>query len=678
MFNSNSVTIKSKIIMGFSTLTLMLVILGSIGFFGIQRLSDNINFIIGPAWDTADGAMEGTISIEAQMIAVAAIVSGSNQEQNLTRYKEASEGAREAIDALISAGLIPQDQINTVNSAIEHYNESAATLFDELKTYTAEKKAYNDIVAEFVQLGEEMEEIGDAAVEEIKNNPTMSFQWQGDLDQRWEAADGGMESNIGLLWSLYHMSRFLAHEVDATTTKQHILKAIDFQKEASSSMLNTGHFDQSAGAKWGNKSYRDLYQYYFSTYQTQLLSLIEKAETYQASYAAYQQSSSKLLELLGVLEENGDATVEGQVSVISNVISNTLFLMIGATILGTAAAIIFTFILVKVVITPITEVINRIKRIARGDGDLTQRIEIQSQDEMGQLASEFNAFIDNVHIIVKQVSTNCSDMAMSMQKMLTSTKIASEKVDEQRDQTDQIATAFNELSATSREISNNTSEASNAANSANTMSLDAREIVGSAIQAINQLAGEVEEASTVISSLEHDVTKIVSVLAVIQGIAEQTNLLALNAAIEAARAGEQGRGFAVVADEVRSLASKTQESTEEIKDMIDRLQSGSAKAVHVMQKSKDRGHETVSQSEKVSTSLKNMSALIAQINDINAQVACASEEQTAVSEEMNHSVQNVVGLADDVSTRIKDSSIMCRDLTARTEQLSELVNRFKV
>ncbi|HKK57094.1 methyl-accepting chemotaxis protein, partial [Marinobacter sp.] len=327
---------------------------------------------------------------------------------------------------------------------------------------------------------------------------------------------------------------------------------------------------------------------------------------------------------------------------------------------------------------PIREVINRIKNIAQGDGDLTQRMEVRSQDEMGQLATEFNVFIDNIHGIVKQVSTNCADMANSMQRMLSTTIAASEKVTEQSEQTDQIATAFNEMSSTSRDISTNTNSASESANNAKGVSDEAKGVVDNAIQSINKLANEIEEASTVIMSLEQDVREIVSVLTVIQGIAEQTNLLALNAAIEAARAGEQGRGFAVVADEVRSLASKTQDSTEEIRVMIDRLQQGSTKAVDVMQQSKTRGQETVEHSENVSRSLADMSSLITQINDLNTQIASASEQQTAVSEDMNESVQGILVIADEVNSGISDSSRLCEELTAKTKELSDLVDRFKV
>lgn len=671
-------TIKSKIIMGFSILALMIIIVGGVGLYGIQRLSDNLTFITGPAWDTADGAMEGTIGIQSQMLAVSAMTSGGDYDQSIASFNDAVDLADEALNRLIDAGLMEASQINEVTAAIQLHLSRTQTIFGTFQEFEETKRDFNSLVTEFVQLGEEMEAIGDGAVEEIEANPTGLYQWEGDLDKRWAAADGGMESNIGLLWGLFHVERLLAQDGDTAEAEKEILAALEFQKEASNEMLSSGRFDINAGPDWDNKTYSALYEDYFDSYESTLLKLISRTKTYQQSYDAYRVSSENLLNILEEFEETGDATVEEKITVIDEVKNNTLMLMLISTVAGAILAVIFTAVLVRLVINPIREVINRIKNIAQGDGDLTQRMEVRSQDEMGQLATEFNVFIDNIHGIVKQVSTNCADMVNSMQRMLSTTFAASEKVTEQSEQTDQIATAFNEMSSTSRDISTNTNSASESANNAKGVSDEAKGVVDNAIQSINKLANEIEEASTVIMSLEQDVREIVSVLTVIQGIAEQTNLLALNAAIEAARAGEQGRGFAVVADEVRSLASKTQDSTEEIRVMIDRLQQGSTKAVDVMQQSKTRGQETVEHSENVSRSLADMSSLITQINDLNTQVASASEQQTAVSDDMNQSVQGILVIADEVSSGISDSSQMCEELTTKTKELRDLVDRFKV
>lgn len=241
-----------------------------------------------------------------------------------------------------------------------------------------------------------------------------------------------------------------------------------------------------------------------------------------------------------------------------------------------------------------------------------------------------------------------------------------------------VATAVNEMQMTSQSVAENANEAASASHKANREADNTNAILKTTVSSIQSLAGEVDNASQVIHNLDLDVANIASILDVIRGIADQTNLLALNAAIEAARAGEQGRGFAVVADEVRSLASRTQESTGEIQSMIEKLQHGAREAVAVMQASKERGHDTIDNAGKASDSLAEIIASISLMSQMNSQIATAASEQTSVSDEVNNNVMHILENSHHMVEMVSSAENACLSLAGQCETLDDLVAQFKV
>jgi len=243
---------------------------------------------------------------------------------------------------------------------------------------------------------------------------------------------------------------------------------------------------------------------------------------------------------------------------------------------------------------------------------------------------------------------------------------------------EQVATAMNEMTSTVQEVSRNANQAADAAVNADNESQTGNVVVTKTVDSINSLASEVANATTVINELKDDTESISSILDVIRGIAEQTNLLALNAAIEAARAGEQGRGFAVVADEVRTLASRTQQSTTEISSMIEKLQSGANSAVTVMQDSLERTETTVEHATKAGISLTSITAAVATINDMNLQIANAAKEQTEVAEDINKNIIEINMIAEQTSSHSKDTAQTSTELSDLAKQLAGVVGQFRI
>ena len=327
---------------------------------------------------------------------------------------------------------------------------------------------------------------------------------------------------------------------------------------------------------------------------------------------------------------------------------------------------------------PLSRVISAIEDLASGDGDLTLRMSVDSQDELGQLSGSLNQFLDKLHSLIKRAAATSGQVREASGKMLQLNSQTQEMITNQHSSTDMVATAINEMAATVQEIAQS---ASNAADGARTADADARkgsERVDSSAISIRDLAQDVERAAEVIHKLENEAEKVGSVLDVIRGIAEQTNLLALNAAIEAARAGEQGRGFAVVADEVRTLASRTQQSTTEIQGMIEKLQSGARNAVSVMDAGREKAQVSVERAESAGSSLIEITKAVASISSMNTQIASAAEEQSAVTQEINRNITEISAISDRNSQISSEAAQASSVLSEYAQELDRIVQNFKI
>ncbi|ENM5890693.1 methyl-accepting chemotaxis protein [Vibrio mimicus] len=319
-----------------------------------------------------------------------------------------------------------------------------------------------------------------------------------------------------------------------------------------------------------------------------------------------------------------------------------------------------------------------ISSFASGDADLTARMENFSVPEFAKLSSNFNRFVESLQNIIKRVNQVGQQVVEETNAMSQRAAQVDSLASNQREETEQVATAMTEMTTTAQEISSNANNAAQSARDAEDNATDVHKIVNAAARSVQSLAEEVADASSVIAKLEGDVNNITSSLAVIQDIAEQTNLLALNAAIEAARAGEQGRGFAVVADEVRKLASRTQESTQEIHTMIQQLKSGSDAAVKAMESSQQRSISTVQEANAAAEALQKIQASIGTIMDMNALIATATEEQSIVGQEISQRIVVISDQSSESATLANKNRQGSQTLNGRAHELYELVARFKV
>ncbi len=327
---------------------------------------------------------------------------------------------------------------------------------------------------------------------------------------------------------------------------------------------------------------------------------------------------------------------------------------------------------------PLRQMVVMLDDIAQGEGDLTRRLEVDRADELGQIAKGFNTFLAKLQTMIGQVVTSVQKVSDSSEYTADIAIRTNQGVQKQLAEIELVATAVHEMTATAQDVARNATHAAEAANHADQAANEGKRIVQSTSEAITALANEIGRAVGVVQSLAKDSENINAILVTIRSIAEQTNLLALNAAIEAARAGEQGRGFAVVADEVRNLAQKTQQATEEIQTMIQQLQNGTRDVVSVMENSQARTDDSVQQAAEAAQALASITEAVSVINDMNTQIASAAEEQSAVAEDINRNVTTIGQVAQEVAGGADESSQASAELTKLAEQQRRLINQFKV
>jgi methyl-accepting chemotaxis protein len=418
-------------------------------------------------------------------------------------------------------------------------------------------------------------------------------------------------------------------------------------------------------------------------FSTNLQQASASLQAYRAAVSQYRDSqvaSAAALKLMNVqgdiLLDRSNTLTASQTVVRDHDAAQAKQLLLLATLLALIVGLVAAWAITRQIIIPLNQTLKVAERVA--SGDLSHNLESARQDELGQLQRAMQSMTVGLRELIGGISDGVTQIASAAEQLSAVTEQTSAGVNSQKIETDQVATAMNEMAATVQEVARNAEEASEAAVAADQQAREGDKVVGEAIAQIERLATEVGNSTIAMADLKRESDKIGSVLDVIKSVAQQTNLLALNAAIEAARAGEAGRGFAVVADEVRSLAQRTQKSTEEIEELIVGLQNGTQQVATIMDNSRGLTDSSVELTRRAGSALENITRTVSTIQAMNSQIATAAEQQSAVAEEINRSVLNVRDVSEQTSSASEETAASSAELARLGIYLQTLVGRFRI
>ncbi|GDY26264.1 hypothetical protein AHAT_21540 [Agarivorans sp. Toyoura001] len=510
------------------------------------------------------------------------------------------------------------------------------------------------------------------------NNILVQQQSQFSIEQIRDQYFPALDTATVAQNTLYNIDQLLQTAV--TTGEEESLESADTQQQLLRSKLNE-LLEILPSARKEVTHLQSLLNNYYGQARSIALSLVDGSADFatlpakaERSAAILQELTTGIANLRANTEQAFNQTIDGTIS--SSQSAVTTGIMLGVV---TIVIVIFVGIMTtKSIVNSIAQVTSSLREIAEGEGDLTVRVDYDGKDEIATLVHWFNQFISKMQISIATTTETVQALQDVSTRLMETSKHTASSIESQNHSVDAVSAAIQEMTSSVHHIADFASQASEEASSANGTAQEGNQVVENTISVINDLAEEVNSTAKAINQLEAYTSNVGVILDAIRGIAEQTNLLALNAAIEAARAGEQGRGFAVVADEVRTLASRTQDSTQEIQQVLEELQKGSGSAVEAMNRGIEQAGLSVEQSAQAGKSLMDITGKVESIHAVNEQIAAATEQQTKTSDLIHNSVNDIQQISLAVAKSSSEIDNVSEDVRQVTQRLSEVISQFKV
>lgn len=671
-----NLTVAVKIIGGFAIISILLVITSVISLSNLSTINESTQQQNELAIPTLKAS--NTLALEISQMSNLTLKGYYQSDltllaKELEEYKAITnqfESQLSQLKTIVSKENTLLSNLQKVDGVYGSFNQSALSLFDNHKLSiekqqqlsseidTLEEKA-DDAVMLLLDLADH--KLADTKLQRaITLSEQLENQFNSIVSSAFEYRDTLSESTAELIESELSFSKSEAQKsIDDIMSELNTYKITSVAEEVSAAFEEIKTLLSSSNG--------------IISYKNDQLKANKQARTMLANVEKTASEANDILDRQVELANKTTVSASKQVEdAVSSGNSQTMIIMV--------ISIIIAIVIARFTLISITRPLSRVNKMLNivASGDLSHKLDESGQDEFAELARNCNSLVDSLRSLIESIVNRSAQLAAAAEQTSAVTAQSTTAIEEQRNQVEQAASATTEMSSTAQSVLASANDALGEIKHADDEAERVKQISARNRQTIEQLANEVDSAAQVINQLQQDSASIGGILDVIRGIAEQTNLLALNAAIEAARAGEQGRGFAVVADEVRTLASRTQESTSEIQTMIEALQTGAGKAVTVMDAGKSKASDCVNQSEEADKALETITHAVHEAFDRSSQIATAAEEQSVVAHEISENLESIVAIAEQTTAGSQQTATSSSEVARLSEELQQSVQEFKL
>lgn len=672
------ITVATRVVGGFAIITLFLVILGVVAVSSLSSIDSATEEVNTLALPTVSGSSQLKVSfLNMGRLTTEAYyeenIDGLNTKQAAFENSQANfENELRTLTSVVNAEKDLRESLIETEEIYRQYIENVNAIFANKNAGLEYANRVNDVLSSIEDNADDGSTliVDFADLDQVQNNSQLT---------KAASIANGLESNLTSLLTVGAEYIKTQNLVRADTIGNEVNLVVDQIKD------KTTEIQAAAGDRDNSGTLSELYELIASVtdsisspnglIQSQIKRLNSRLAADDA-YAASEENIKGAIEKLNDLLKLADEKTKQAKKDVADSVSTGKMVTIIIGVLSVLIAAVIAYGTVHAIIRPLHKVNEMLNVVSTGD--LTRRLDDSSQDEFGDLAKNCNNLIDSLKTLITGISSRAAQLAAAAEQTSAVTAQTTQSIREQKSQVAQVAAATTEMHSTSQLVTQSAEDTLNQIKHADS---EAEKVKGISIENKNTilvLARDVEEAAEVINKLHQDSASIGGILDVIRGVADQTNLLALNAAIEAARAGEQGRGFAVVADEVRTLASRTQQSTQEINSMIEVLQAGAERAVAVMNQGKEQTTVCVAQSERATEALESITDAVHKAFDVSSQIEQSAREQNIVSQEISEKLENIVNIAEETTVGANQTSESSHEVAKLAEELQNSVQQFRV